>query len=59
MINLPLTPNQYETICIALQIADKAQKDTDVMFASESFKIVLEQITDDETPQSNCLVNQK
>lgn len=44
MITLKLTPEQYETICVALKMVDIAQDKLDFMFISESFKKVLDEI---------------
>lgn len=44
MITLKLTPSQYETICIALKLADQLKKKEVVSFVSEAFNEVLEDI---------------
>ena len=48
MITLNLTPNQYETICVALKLADMLHESQHILFMSESFENVLNDIKPNE-----------
>jgi len=64
MITLNLSPQQHETICIALKIANNFQEMNDVMFMSPAFRKVYDEINLDETasqemPDESKNVNEK